>query len=81
MYPAKSMFNLMKTRHLLMKEKYPDKGQNRDMPFKNIENARPETIEASKSRVRAGDAPFDPREVIQNLPEWDNLDRGWGLGE
>jgi arylsulfatase len=79
MFPAKSMFNHMKTRHLLMKEKYPDKGQNRDFPFKNIANARPETIEASKSRVRKGDVPFDPRDVIENLPEWDNVDRSWGL--
>ncbi len=79
MFPAKSMFNIMKTRHLLMKEKYPDKGQNRDFPFKNIENARPETIEASKSRVLSGDAPFDPSEVIMNLPEWDNVDRSWSL--
>ncbi len=81
MFPAKGMFNIMKTRHLLMKEKYPDKGQNRDFPFKGIENARPETIEASKSRVRKGDVPFDPREVIDNLPEWDNVDRGWGISE
>ena len=79
MFPAKSMFNHMKTRHLLMKEKYPDKGQNRDFPFKNIANARPETIEASKSRVRKGDVPFNPRDMIENLPEWDNVDRGWGL--
>ena len=81
MFPAKSMFNQMKTRHLLMKEEYPDKGQNRDFPFKNIANARPETIEASKSRIRKGDVPFDPRDVIENLPEWDNVDRGWGLSE
>ena len=32
MFPTKSMFNIMKTRHLLWKERYPDKGQNRDFP-------------------------------------------------
>lgn len=81
MFPAKGMFNIMKVRHLLMKQKYPDKGQNRDFPLKGIENARPETIKASKSRVLSGDAPFNPEDVIQNLPEWDNVDRGWGLSE
>ncbi len=81
MYPAKSMFNHMKTRHELMKEKYPDKGQNRDLPFTNIENARPEVVEASKMRVKKGDAPFDPREVIKKVPEWDNTSDSWGLGE
>ena len=81
MYPAKSMFNQMKVRHQLMKKKYPDKGQNRDMPFRNIENARPETIEAGKSRVKKGDVPFDPREVIDQVPEWDNMSDSWGLSE
>jgi len=81
MFPAKGMFNIMKTRHLLWKEKYPDKGQNRDFPLKGIENARPETIEATKPRISKDKLPFDPREFIKAIPEWDNVDKGWGAGE
>jgi hypothetical protein len=81
MFAAKPMFSIMKTRHLMMKKAYPDKSQARDFPFKNIENARPETIEASKPRIAPNKKlPFDPREAIKQVPEWDNLDKGWGLG-
>ena len=81
-FPAKGMFSIMKTRHLMMKNAYPDQSQARDFPFKNIENARPETIAASKPRIAPDKKiPFDPREAIMQVPEWDNLDRGWGLSE
>ncbi len=80
MFAAKPMFSIMKTRHLMWKKNYPDQGQNRDFPLKNIENARPETIEASKPRIDPKKVPFDPREAIMQVPEWDNLDRGWGVG-
>jgi len=78
LFPAKTMFSIMKTRHLMMKSAYPDKGQNRDFPFKNVVNARPETVKASKPRLDPKKLPFDPREAIMQVPEWDNLDRGWG---
>jgi arylsulfatase A-like enzyme len=80
MFAAKPMFSIMKTRHMMWKSAYPDKGQNRDFPLQNIENARPETIEASKPRLDPKKVPFDPREAIMQVPEWDNLDRGWGVG-
>jgi arylsulfatase len=81
LFPAKTMFSIMKTRHLMMKNAYPDKGQNRDFPFKNVVNARPETIEASKPRIDPNKKiPFDPREAIKQVPEWNNLDKGWGVG-
>jgi len=80
LFPAKTMFSIMKTRHLMMKSAYPDKGQNRDFPFKNVVNARPETIAASKPRLDPKKLPFDPREAIMQVPEWDNLDMGWGVG-
>jgi len=79
LFPTKPMFSIMKTRHLMFKAAYPDKGQGRDFPFKNIENARPETIKASKPRIDPSKLPFDPREVIMQVPEWDNLDKGWGV--
>ena len=80
LFPAKTMFSIMKTRHLMFKAAYPDKGQNRDFPFKNVVNARPETIAASKPRLDPAKLPFDPREAIMQVPEWDNLDQGWGVG-
>ncbi len=80
MFAAKPMFSIMKTRHLMWKSAYPDKAQNRDFPFKNVVNARPETIEASKPRIDPKKVPFDPRKAIMQVPEWDNLDRGWGVG-
>jgi hypothetical protein len=49
--------------------------------LKNIENARPETIAASKPRIAPSKKiPFDPREAIMQVPEWNNLDQGWGVG-
>jgi len=80
MFPAKGMFNMMKVRHLMWKDNYPDKGRNRDFPLKGIKNARPETIEASKPRIDPDKVPFDPREAIMQVPEWENLDRNWGAG-
>jgi len=80
LFPAKTMFSIMKTRHLMFKAAYPDKGQNRDFPFKNVVNARPETIAASKPRIDPSKVPFDPREAIMQVPEWDNVDIGWGAG-
>jgi arylsulfatase A-like enzyme len=81
LFPAKTMFSIMKTRHLMFKNAFPDKGQNRDYPFKNVVNARPETVAASKPRLDPKKLPFDPREAIMQVPEWDNLDRNWGTGE
>ncbi len=81
LFTTKPMFSIMKTRHLMFKAAYPDKGQGRDFPFKNIENARPETIKASQPRIDPSKVPFDPREAIMQVPEWDNLDQGWGAGD
>ena len=80
MFPAKSMFNMMKMRHLLWKEQYPDKSQNRDLPFQNIENPRPEVQEAQQLRIPKDKLPFDPREAIKRVPEWENIER-WGAAE
>lgn len=60
----------------LAAQAYPDKGQGRDFPFKNVVNARPETIKASKPRLDSKKLPFDPREAIMQVPKRDNLDRG-----
>ena len=81
LFPTKGMFSIMKTRHQMWKERYPDKGQNRDFPLTGIENARPETMAAGQPRISPDKVPFDPREFINRIPEWDNVDGKWGAGE
>lgn len=80
-FPSKGMFNIMKARHEAFKERYPDKTEARGMPLTGIANARPETIAASKPRFDADKLPFDPLEFLKRLPEWENLDDKWGLGQ
>ncbi len=79
-FPTKGMFNMMKARHQMWMEKYPNVGQNRDWPLCNIENARPETKAVCGPRIDTDELPFDPNEVIRNLPEFDNVDSEWGIG-
>ena len=79
-FPAKGMFNMMKVRHQMMIEVYPNEGQARDFPFKGIENPRPAVKAASESRIAPDKKiPFDPREAIKRVPEWENLDPGWSI--
>jgi len=80
MFPTKGMFNIMRTRHLAWKGKYPDKGQNRDLPFQNVENARAATVEASRLRIDPDQLPFDPIDALLAVPEWENIDQRWGVG-
>jgi len=35
---------------------------------------------ASKPRLDPDKLPFNPRNAIMQVPEWDNLDSGWGVG-
>ena len=51
-----------------------------DPGYKNIVNARPETIEVSKPRIDPDKVPFDPRQAIMQVPEWDNVYKHWGVG-
>ena len=55
-------------------------GQARDFPNKGIENPRPEVKVASEPRIAPDkDIPFDPRDFIKRVPEWENLDPGWSV--
>jgi hypothetical protein len=74
MFPAKGMFNIMKTRHQLWIEKYPNVGEARAFPLTGIENARPETKAAGQPRVDVAKLPFDPFAFIKRLPEWDDVE-------
>jgi hypothetical protein len=74
MFPAKGMFNIMKTRHQLWMLKYPNTGEGRAFPLTGIENARPETKAAGQPRVDISKLPFDPYQFIKLLPEWNNIE-------
>jgi hypothetical protein len=74
MFPAKGMFNIMKTRHQLWMLKYPNTGEGRDFPLTGIDNARPETKAASQPTVDVSKLPFDPFEFIKMIPEWSNIE-------
>ena len=74
MFPAKSMFNLMKTREELWMAKYPNVPEARDWPLQGIENARPETKAAGQPRVDVTNLPFDPKEFIKALKGWEGAE-------
>jgi arylsulfatase A-like enzyme len=71
MLSAKGMFDIMKTRHELWMQKYPNTPEARDYPYTGIENPRPETRAASQPRVDPSKLPFDPGEFIKKVPGWD----------
>jgi len=67
---ASGQFDRMLARHMIWKEKFPDKNKARGVPFTGIENARPETqaIGNTLKQLRE-ELPFDPLEFIEfNMP-------------
>ena len=74
MFPAKSMFNMMKMRHQLWMQKYPNTPEARGWPLTGIENARPETKEAGKPKVDVSKLPFDPYDFIKSLSGWEGVE-------
>ncbi len=79
MFPTKGMFSAMRARHEIWKEEYPDSKEARGLPFTGIENARPETINASKPRFNKDEVPFDVEKVMKKSKEWENFDANWGI--
>jgi hypothetical protein len=37
-------------------------------------------VASTKPRLHPDQLPLEPREAIMQVPEWDNLDSGWGVG-
>jgi arylsulfatase A-like enzyme len=70
MLSAKGMFSMMKARHGLWMEKYPNTPEARDFPYVGLENPRPATKAASQPRVDPSRLPFDPAEAIKQVPGW-----------
>ena len=69
----------MRARHEIWIEKYPHNKEARGFPFTGIENARPETIKASKSRLKQRDVPFDVEEVMRRSRDYGNFEADWGI--
>jgi hypothetical protein len=74
MFPAKGMFNMMKTRHQVWMAKTQNIGEARAFPLTGIENARPETRTAGQPRVDVSKLPFDPFQFFKTLPERNNIE-------
>jgi arylsulfatase len=70
MLSAKGMFDMMRTRHGLWMQKYPNTAEARDFPFTGLENPRPATLAASRPRVDPSKLPFDPAEAVRLVPGW-----------
>lgn len=79
MFPTKGMFNIMRARHELWMQKYPNNEEARDYPFKGISNARPETIRDTKPRVDIKDLPWDPMEILKMYHLWEVDESEWGI--
>lgn len=79
MFPTKGMFMAVKTRHEIWKEKYPDTGEARGLPFTGIANARPETIRGSRPRFTKDEVPFDVEAVMKKSPKWEDFDAHWRI--
>ena len=79
MFTTKEMFNVMRARHEIWKEKYPDTKEARGLPFTGIDNARPETIKASKPRFNKDEVPFDVEKVMERSRDWGNFEANWGI--
>ena len=54
----------------------PDRRSDRHT---DTENARPETIEATKPRFGKGDVPFDVEKVMKKSHEWREFEADWGI--
>jgi hypothetical protein len=41
----------------------------------------PESVAATKPRSPAAKVPFDSREAVMQIPEWEDRPRYWGIDE
>ncbi|WP_374025457.1 sulfatase-like hydrolase/transferase [Mycobacterium sp. HNNTM2301] len=74
MFPAKGMFNMMKARHELWMERYPNTPEERHWPLTGITDARAETTNAGQPRVDLTKLPFDPMDFLGRLPDWEGVE-------
>ena len=69
-----SGFTRMRKRHLLWKQKYPDRGVTHGVALTDIANARDATKALANPPVDLDKLPFDPLEYIDFDLPWDGFD-------
>lgn len=76
---TQGQFKMMRKRHELMKNKYPDKPNAKGIPLTGLSNARPET-KAIEDMVRRNieGLPFTLQEYLQHEPPVELRDFDWG---
>lgn len=72
-------FKMMRMRHELLKEQYPDKPNARGIPLTGLSNARPETLAiADRLERNLQGLPVTVQEFIQRQPSFEMMDFDWG---
>ena len=80
MFPTKGMFNVMKARHELWMEKYPNTPEAFGFPFTGLENARQRTIDHAQPRFSPEEVPFDIVDSVRRAHGSSQyLEQYWGL--
>ncbi len=80
MFPTKGMFDVMKARHEIWMEQYPNNEEAFGFPFTGIENARPKTLEHAKPRFSPEEVPFDAEGALRRAHKnSEYMEQYWGL--
>lgn len=76
---TQGQFNRMRSRHELMKKKYPDKSKAYGIPYTGLSNARPETKAIGEMvRKNIGNMPFDVTEYLEHYIPGGKADPDFG---
>lgn len=80
MFPTKGMFDVMKARHEMWMEQYPNNEEAFGFPFTGIENARLKTLEHAKPRFSPDEVPFDVEGALRRARQnSEYMEQYWGL--
>ncbi|MDO6522895.1 sulfatase-like hydrolase/transferase [Shimia thalassica] len=80
MFPTKGMFDVMKARHEIWMEQFPNNEEAFGFPFTGIENARPKTLEHTKPRFSPDEVPFDAEAALRRAHKnSEYMEQYWGL--
>ncbi|MFC3616221.1 sulfatase-like hydrolase/transferase [Lutimaribacter marinistellae] len=72
-------FKMMRARHELMKEQFPDKPNARGLPLTGLSNARPETLGISEKLERNfSQLPFSVQDFLAKEPTFEMMEFDWG---
>ena len=72
-------FKMMRARHELMKEQFPDKPHGRGVPLTGLSNARPETLAISERlESNFSELPFTVQDFLSREPTFQMMEFDWG---